>query len=208
MLTVCIQAGGQSRRMGRDKALLPFLGQPLIARVAARLVDIADELYVTAPNEMAYAFLGLRCIADAVPGLGALGGLATALRGARCPWVAVVACDMPWVQPALLSAMAAQAQSEQWDVLIPRLSAGFEPFHAIYRREACLSHVEEALAAGERKASAWFQSPSAASLRVRVLESAEISPFDPQFRSFLNLNTPAEWRAAEDLARSGLDTAP
>src|SRR5512134_26433 len=96
MLTVCIQAGGASSRMGEDKALKPFLGRPLIQRVVDRLQPIADELIVTTNRLEEYSFLHTRLIPDLKPGRGALGGLYTAIASATHPIVAVVACDMPF----------------------------------------------------------------------------------------------------------------
>src|SRR4030065_314547 len=104
MLTICIQAGGQSSRMGEDKALKTFLGRPLIQRVIERLSPIADELIVTTNRPDDYAFLDLRLTlrADLKPGRGALGGLYTAIASAAHPIVAVVACDMPFASSKLL----------------------------------------------------------------------------------------------------------
>ena len=80
MISIAIQAGGESRRMGRNKALVPFGGQALIAHVAARLAGLGDELFVTAKQPDLYAFLGLPVYPDVVPGQGALGGLLTAAK--------------------------------------------------------------------------------------------------------------------------------
>ena len=74
MLSVVIQAGGQSSRMGQDKALKLFLGRPLIQRVIERLQPIADELLVTTNHPEDYAFLNLPLFTDLKPGRGALGG--------------------------------------------------------------------------------------------------------------------------------------
>src|SRR5687768_10691932 len=104
MLTVCIQAGGQSSRMGEDKALKSFLGRPLIQRVVERLSSVANELIVTTNRPHDYAFLNLRLVADLKPGRGALGGLYTAIASAAQPIVAVVACDMPFASGTLLEA--------------------------------------------------------------------------------------------------------
>ncbi|MCE7860606.1 MAG: hypothetical protein DYG86_12580 [Chloroflexi bacterium CFX2] len=91
MLSVVIQAGGQSSRMGEDKALKPFLGRPLIQRVIERLASIADELIVTTNRPADYEFLNastssaqrVRLMPDLKPGRGALGGLHTAIASAR-----------------------------------------------------------------------------------------------------------------------------
>src|SRR4030043_1489998 len=102
MLSVVIQAGGQSSRMGEDKALKPFLGRPLIQRVIDRLSPIADEMIVTTNRPDDYAFLNLRLAPDFKPGRGSLGGLHTAIASATLPFVAVVACDMPFANPDLI----------------------------------------------------------------------------------------------------------
>jgi molybdopterin-guanine dinucleotide biosynthesis protein A len=94
MLSIVIQAGGESQRMGQDKALIPILGQTLIERVLDRLSHLGDEILITTNNPECYRFLNLPLIADVLPGRGALGGLYSALNAARGPHVAVVACDM------------------------------------------------------------------------------------------------------------------
>src|SRR5215208_4697543 len=119
MLTVCIQAGGQSSRMGEDKALKPFLGRPLIQRVVERLSPIADEMIVTTNRPDDYAFLNLPLFPDLKPGRGALGGLYTALASAKYPLVAIVACDMPFASPSLLKAASKMLMAEEVDVVIP-----------------------------------------------------------------------------------------
>ncbi|MDZ4159376.1 MAG: molybdenum cofactor guanylyltransferase, partial [Anaerolineaceae bacterium] len=103
-LTIALEAGGDSRRMGSNKALLPFLGKPLIQRLAERFSPIADELIVITNHLGDLAPLGLRLVADIAPGSGALGGLLSALAAARQPLVGVVACDMPFASPELLAA--------------------------------------------------------------------------------------------------------
>ena len=94
MLSIVVQAGGQSARMGENKALKPFLGRPLVQRVLERLAPIADELLLTTNQPEDFAFLKLPLFTDIKPGRGPLGGLYTALVSAKYPFVAVVACDM------------------------------------------------------------------------------------------------------------------
>ena len=193
-LSVVIQAGGESRRMGRNKSLVPFLGAPMIQRVCDRMAGLGDELIVTANQPGELAFLGLACFPDLLADRGALGGLYTALFHARSPLVAVVACDMPFVNPGLLR--FARAQAAGADVVLPRSAEGLEPLHAVYRRETCLPAVREALEAGKWRVDSWF-----AQARVRILEHAEYAHLDPGERTFLNVNTPKELAAAEAWAR-------
>ncbi len=207
MLTVCIQAGGASSRMGEDKALKTFLGRPLIQRVAERLLPIADELIVTTNRPEAYAFLNLPLFPDLKPGRGALGGLYTAIASARHPIVAVVACDMPFASPPLLEAASNLLVQEEVDVVIPggapraeragKSEAGYEPLHAIYRRETCLPAIESAIDADQWKVIAWFPQ-----VRVRVLTPDEVRQYDPSELAFWNVNTPEEFSKAETIAQS------
>jgi molybdopterin-guanine dinucleotide biosynthesis protein A len=207
MLTVCIQAGGQSSRMGEDKALKTFLGRPLIQRVVERVSPIADELIVTTNRPAEYSFLDLPLIPDLKPGRGALGGLYTAIASASQPFVAVVACDMPFASATLLEAATSILVREGADVVIGRSApraerAGkgeesYEPLHAVYRRETCLPAIEAAIAADQWKVIAWFPE-----VKVRVLNADEIKASDPLGLAFWNVNTPDEFAKAEELATS------
>ena len=198
MLSLVIQAGGESRRMGSDKALMPFLGRPLITRLLSRIAWIADEVIVTSNRPENYLFLGLSPVRDVIPGLGALGGLYTALRAARHPYVAVVACDMPFASPELFLAELVTLRETGADALIPRTEGGTEPFHAVYRVESCLPYVRDAIEAGKRRVDAWFER-----VNIRYMEEEEIISYDPGRLAFFNINTPEELVEAEVLAQKG-----
>ena len=195
MLSLVIQAGGESHRMGRDKALIPFLGRTLIERVLGRISEMADEVLVTTNKPESYAFLGLRLVPDVIPGRGALGGLYTALSAARQPLVAVVACDMPFVSLELLAYERDLLNQGGYDAVIPRTEGGTEPFHAVYQREACLPQVEVAIKADKWRVDAWY-----AKANVRLLSPEETRPYDPQGLAFWNVNTPEELSEAERMA--------
>lgn len=196
MLTVCIQAGGQSSRMGEDKALKTFLGRPLIQRVIERLSPIADEVIVTTNRPDDYRFLGLPLFSDLKPGRGALGGLYTAIASASHPIVAVVACDMPFASASLLEAGSRLLVEEEADVVIARSEEGYEPLHAVYRRETCLPAIEWAINADQWKVVAWFPQ-----VKVRVFTAEELKRFDPSGLAFWNVNTPEEFSKAEKIAQ-------
>lgn len=200
MLSLVIQAGGESRRMGVDKALLDFLGQPLIMRSLNRLAVLAREVLVTSNTPERYSFLGLTPIPDLVPGVGALGGLYTAFSAARFPYVAVVACDMPFASLELFAYELTLLFESGADAVIPRTHAGAEPFHAVYQRQACLPFVAEALQAGKRRADAWFEH-----VNIRYLEPPEMLPYDPGGHAFFNINTPEDLYAAERIAAEQIE---
>lgn len=201
MLTVAIQAGGQSSRMREDKALKPFLGKPLIQRVVDRLSTIADELIVTTNRPADYTFLNasshsIRLIPDLKPGRGALGGLYTAIASASHPFVAVVACDMPFASTSFIESTHSLMVREEADVVIAKTDEGYEPLHALYRRETCLPAIAAAIEADQWKVIAWFPQ-----VKARTLSPDELKTFDPSGLCFWNVNTPEEFSQAEHLAR-------
>jgi molybdopterin-guanine dinucleotide biosynthesis protein A len=132
---------------------------------------------------------------DLTLGTGPLGGLHTALRAATTPWAFVVACDMPFVAPALVRAMARLATVHaDSDAVALRTTHGVEPLHAVYQR-SCLAAVEQRIGTGNHSMAGLLST-----LTVHVFESAEAARYDPSGRSAFNANTPAEWREAQALA--------
>ncbi|HFD40695.1 MAG TPA: molybdenum cofactor guanylyltransferase, partial [Anaerolineae bacterium] len=115
-----VLAGGQSRRLGRDKALLEIEGRPLLARTVHTLAALSDDLIVVTNAPERYAPLGLpvRFVADEKPGIGSLMGLYSGLKAAHHPYALVVACDMPFLNPALLRYLLSLTAG--YDIVIPR----------------------------------------------------------------------------------------
>ncbi|MBL8099904.1 MAG: molybdenum cofactor guanylyltransferase [Anaerolineales bacterium] len=204
MLTIVIQAGGQSSRMGEDKALKPFLGKPLIQRVMERLNPIADEMIITTNQPDSYSFLQTRLVPDLITGRGALGGLLTAISSASHPFVGVVACDMPFANPIFFETAHRLMVEEEADVVIPRIkseetqkSGGYEPLHALYRKETCLPAIEDAIQKDLWKVIAWF-----GKVKVRDVSDDEMKIIDPSGLYSWNVNTPDEFVKAEEIAKS------
>ena len=158
-LSCVVQAGGLSSRMGRDKARMTFCGEPLIERVLGRLATVAGELVVTTsrPSELAYleerTFGGLvpRIVSDLEGPAGAMRGIASSLAAARLPFVAIVACDMPFVSSELIGALAGCVEAEALDVCVPREERGIEPLCAVWRRDACAPVAQELLACDRQR---------------------------------------------------------
>ncbi|KAF0108714.1 MAG: molybdopterin-guanine dinucleotide biosynthesis protein A [Anaerolineaceae bacterium] len=198
MVTLAILAGGRSQRMGRDKALTPFLGRPLVCRVWDRLARLADETLFVADASGEILTLGPRVVPDLLPARGPLGGLYTALASASHPAVIVVGCDMPFINADLIEHALHILASENADAVVPSSTDGLEPLHAVYRREACLPAVRASLERGERRAVAWF--PQA---NVRILTPEETAVFDPDGIAFFNANTPEELAQAAQWAADG-----
>ena len=196
MLSVVIQAGGQSARMGENKALKTFLGKSLIQRVIERLTPIADELLITTNQPESFSFLGLPLFPDLVPGRGPLGGLYTALVSAKYPVAAVVACDMPFVSAPLLAAATNFLVRDEADVVIAETAEGYEPLHAVYRRAVCIPAIESAIQSDQWRMISWFPK-----VKIRKLTQDELHLYDPDGVAFSNVNTPEEFAEAERRAQ-------
>lgn len=174
--------------MGQDKALLDFNGRPLIQRVYEQLAPVANEVLITSNQEGVYAFLQVPVIPDVIPGRGALGGLYTALVAATHPLVAVIACDMPFASAKLFTYQHQLLErNTSFDATVPLSADGFEPFHAIYRKESCLPALKTAIDSGEWRIRPWLER-----LHLRRLTPEEITSFDPTGQAFININTPAD----------------
>ncbi len=191
MLSVAIQAGGQSKRMGRDKALVPLGGKPLIEHVLDRVRNLGDEVLITSNRPDTLAYLGLPIHGDPNPGAGALAGLHTALEAASGKYVLVIACDMPFVEPALLQHMI--QLSSQFEIVIPSMGGRYEPLLAIYAR-SLLPRIEATLAQGEMRMISFYSQA-----QMRHVYEDEIKRFDPEMRSFFNINTPQDLARAEGM---------
>jgi molybdenum cofactor guanylyltransferase len=191
-LTVAILAGGKSSRMGTDKAFVSVLGRPLIEHVLAQVAGLGDETLIVTNRPEAYADLGVALFSDLLPDKGALGGLYTALHSASRAHVLCIACDMPFVSRPLVEHLA--GLRAEADVVVPRIRGEVEPFRAVYAR-ACLGPVAAALQAGKMRMISFYPQ-----VRVRYVDEAELTRFDPQLISFFNVNTPQELERARQMA--------
>jgi molybdopterin-guanine dinucleotide biosynthesis protein A len=191
-LTVALLAGGKSSRMGADKSFVRLLGRPLIEEILAQAAGLGTETIIVTNRPDDYRYLGLPLFGDVLPDKGALGGLYTALHSATQPYVLCLACDMPFVVRPLLDYLLTLIP--EGDVIMPRLGREAEPFRAIYAR-ACLGPIRAALDAGKMRVISFFPD-----VRVRFVDEPEIDRFDPDHRSFFNINTPDDLEQARTLA--------
>ena len=183
-----ILAGGASRRLGRNKALERIGGQTLIERVAGSIAPVSAEVIVVVASPAQAAALplpaGVRVVSDLYPGCGSLGGIYTGLSVSREPWVLVVACDMPFLNPRLLRRLMTMRRNV--DAVVPCLEGQPEPLHALYSK-TCLAPMDRMLRAGQLKIAPLFEA-----VRVRYVGEGTIDRFDPDHRSFFNVNSLAD----------------
>lgn len=144
-----VLTGGASRRMGRDKAMLPVDGIEMARRVADALAQSGcDPVVAIGGDGASLADIGLRTVADEWPGEGPLGAIIVALRDATGP-VLVVACDLPWLDAGTLGRLLAVATAAPTADVVHAAGDRPEPLCALWRPSA-LRVLEAVFSAGER----------------------------------------------------------
>ncbi len=180
-----ILAGGESRRMGSDKSLLPIHGARFIDHVYARLAALFDEVIIVTNSPELYREIPCRKVPDIYYAQGALAGIHSGVKHAQHRHAFVVGCDMPFVSPQLVRSICARA--DQGDLVLPLSSSGHEPLHALYGK-SCLPAMEQVLDAGRKRIISFFDQ-----VQVAEIPPEELQRIDPQERSFRNINTPEEY---------------
>jgi molybdopterin-guanine dinucleotide biosynthesis protein A len=190
-VTGVLLAGGKSRRMGEDKRYL-LVGQETLLDRGLRILRsvFRDVLVVIAQDSPSLENPSVRVLRDLVPDCGSLGGLYTGLKTAATPSVFVVACDMPFLDPAVIATFTALAGTA--DIVMAKLAGPLHPMHAVYSK-ACLPIVERMIKARELKIQQMVEHPS---LTVRYVTEADLTAVDPDGQSFHNVNTPDDLAAA------------
>jgi molybdopterin-guanine dinucleotide biosynthesis protein A len=186
-LIAFVVAGGHSRRMGRDKALLPWGRSTLLDHALERLRQVTPDVRILSGPEPRYAGRGFREHPDVVPDAGALGGVYTGLGEVGDGRGLFLAVDLPLVPVALLARLAELGAGA--DAVVPVSPGGPEPLCAVYGA-SCREPIRRRLAAGERKMTAFWPE-----VRVREVGVDELLAFGDPERLFRNLNRPEDYAA-------------
>ena len=181
-----VLCGGRSRRMGRDKASLPFGNATLLERVVAAVASVTDEVVVVGRSSPTLSFA--RVMPDATEGLGPLGGLLTGLDAATRPLVLLVSCDMPLLVPEVLGRLLELVGDA--DACVPRIAGRAMPTCAVYATRVT-DIVRARLQTDDRSLRGLLDT-----LRVRWVDADELRDVDPDLLSFLDCDTPEEYAAA------------
>jgi molybdopterin-guanine dinucleotide biosynthesis protein A len=172
-----ILAGGQSRRMGRDKSELLLDDRTFTEKISDTLRQITDSVTI------------MRAQQDIYPNWGALGGLHAALAACKREWAIVVACDLPFVTVQLLSYLT--ALRDQQDAIVPVQADGRpQPLCALYRIEACLPRATELIESGRRRPLDLLEL-----VNTRWVPFSELTNLDQAEKFFVNINTPEDYDA-------------
>ena len=186
-----ILAGGQSRRMGTDKARLTSAGQSFVERIANELKSFTNSQKIVG-GDSAGSDAGIETVADVYPAWGALGGIHTALSSCSAPWALVVACDFPFVTSGLFARLA--AFRENFEAVAPIQPDGIpQPLCTLYRVKPCLKFAEHLIKSGERKPIALLQS-----IRTRWVSFGELADLNGANHFFDNINTPQDYERVSE----------
>jgi len=185
-MTGIILAGGENSRMGSDKAFLTFEGRPLIEHILAVHRTLFSRTIIVTRTPERFRAYPVDIAEDAFDIRGPLTGIYSGMLRSNDDLHFVNACDMPFLSTRLISYMRDEAGDN--DAVVPRVKGFPEPLHAIYHRRL-LPVIEDFLRNGERKLQRLFDGA-----KVRSVTEEEIARFDPRFRSFININTPEEYK--------------
>lgn len=187
-----ILAGGKSSRYGKNKAFIKINGIPLIEKVITVMGSVFQELIIITNTPHKYSHLRLPVYKDLIEGLGPLGGIFTGLTAISKDAGFFVACDMPSLNRELLRHMV--ECKDDFDAVVPRISGKMEALYALYRN-TCLPAIRRQIDSREYQIFRFFSEVS-----VRYVDEGEIRQFDPELRSFFNVNTPQELQEIQQQA--------
>jgi len=196
IVTPVVLAGGKSSRMGGNKSFVFLNNKRLIDTIIDLLQTVFNELEIilvtNSPED--YKYLQARLVEDIIRHKGPLGGLHTALTHSSTSYVFIFGCDMPFINPSLISYMVERLEGE--DIVIPRIDGSLEPLHAIYSKN-CLPKILKYLDQDNPRLDVFFHEA-----KIKYIEKEEIQIFDPLLKSFANINTRADLMNAESFLQN------
>ena len=192
-VTGVLLAGGKSRRMGEDKRYLLVGEETLLERGLHVLRSVFQDVVVVIAQDSPPLGVDVKVVRDLMPECGSLGGLYTGLMQAVTPWIFVVACDMPFLNEAVIAQFTSRRATA--DIVMAKLGARLHPMHALFGKQ-CLPVLEQMIRARQLKIQDLV---SHVSLRVQYVTEVDLLTIDPSGRSFQNVNTPADLEAARSL---------
>jgi molybdopterin-guanine dinucleotide biosynthesis protein A len=184
-MTGIILAGGKNSRMGTNKAFLEIDGIRLIDKAINIYREIFSEIIIVTNDPLSYIeFTDATIVTDIYKGKGPLGGIYTGLFYSNNDYAFISACDMPYLNKDFMVYLT--AHTEKHDIVVPQLSEGFQPLHAIYSQN-CLSHIKKLLIADKLKITSFYKD-----VRLLIIPEEKIKSFNQDGRLFLNVNTPED----------------
>ncbi|MFQ5688591.1 MAG: molybdenum cofactor guanylyltransferase, partial [Candidatus Scalindua sp.] len=177
--------GGNSSRMGSNKAFLKLKGKTFIERQIDLLREIFDEILISANTPSEYEHLNLPVFKDIYPEKGPLGGIYTSLVNSSSFYTFMLACDMPFVESGLIKHL--KELTKEYDVVVPKSKRGLEPLHAFYSKN-CIDPIKKELDSNNLRIISFFPH-----VNVKIVELDNLTASDSFKDSIKNLNTRVEY---------------
>lgn len=200
-LAVLILAGGQSRRLGRDKAFEKIDSSTSIERVIDSASSVSDTLFIVVNDTEKYRSFSsdsVTVIRDRIPGIGPIGGILTGLEASEDAFDLALSCDSPFLKPRLLRFML--EESEGFDVTLADVEGRLHPMPGVYSK-ACIEPIADSIRHGQRKIISFFED-----VNVNIIDSETIKKYDRDLYSFFNINNEEDLEKARSIAKKiGVD---
>ena len=190
--SAAVLAGGKSKRMGKNKALINIGKDSLVETTINKIRPFFQEIILVTNKVESYAHLKIPMVSDIYENCGPLGGIHAALKAASYEFLFVVACDMPFIEPKFVEHIL-KSVDQNSDIVIPKVNDYYEPLHALYNKR-CLPVIESCLNRGELKVTSIWPY-----LNVRFVEQEEINRFADPMKVFFNINTPVDLNKAKKI---------
>ena len=194
--TGVILAGGQSSRMGQNKALLPIDDHTIIERVAKALKPTVSSLWIAGNDTADYSFLQLSSVPDKFPGQGPLAGLHAALSQISSEWYVISACDLPFASTVLMEYLIEQTRIEGTQAVIPIQDGRIHPLYAVYHCSV-LPSLQTALEHNQRRVRDWLDQQQVKYVEIESLYATQsniLSSFQSISEySLYNMNDPQSY---------------
>lgn len=187
-IVALVLAGGQSSRMGQDKALLCFEERPLIQRVCQVAAPLTSEVYILTPRPARYQGVlssEYHFLEESRPGEGPLVAFDQGLREITADWILLLACDLPLLETSVLENWVAQLKdlSDSILALVPVQNSRWEPLCGFYRQQ-CQASLQDFIKQGGRSFQKWLN----------LISVLPLSLDSEQSKMLWNCNTPEEFK--------------
>lgn len=188
-----ILSGGLNSRIGLNKAFLEISGKKIIERTVILFKELFEEVVVVTKDPLTYADLDVRIATDVKDITGSLVGVYSGLLSSTSEYNVVVACDMPLINRDIVRYLVSKING--YDAVVPFCQGRLQPLHAVYSKK-CIKPLEELINSGHMRITKLFEK-----VKTKRVEEEELKKFDPDFKSFININTKEDLLNLQEILR-------
>lgn len=192
-MTGIILAGGESKRLGVNKAFIELDSKKLIEHIYLKLDKIFDKIIIVTNSLNNFRNFQAKIIRDKVPGIGPLGAILWGLEASTSKYNFITGCDSPFIKNEIIQLLIKKIN--QADVIIPYSNKGYEPLLAIYSKN-CLEAIKKSINSGDLRIISFFPE-----VKVKIISEDEIRECDPDLISFFNINSENDLKKAQKLIK-------